>query len=140
MAQLALRHRLMPRRSWIRGGRKRKVAKMASWRLGTWMVKAAAVRLLARRRFSTGLRAGGASCGGTRRLRLARLSSSCWRLRKALRALAHPELGGLTKAMELMEPLELLLPLLESMKMLLVPLKLVEPLELKERKSLLLLE
>ena len=42
--------------------------------------------------------------------------------------------------MELMEPLELLLPLLESMKMLLVPLKLVEPLELKERKSLLLLE
>ena len=49
MAQLALRHRLMPRRSWIRGGRKRKVAKMASWRLGTWLVKAAAERLQARR-------------------------------------------------------------------------------------------
>ena len=40
----------------MRGGRKRKVAKVASWRLGTWIVKAAAEKLRARRRVSTNAR------------------------------------------------------------------------------------
>ena len=33
----------------VRGGRQRKIAKVASWRLRTWIVKAAAERLQARR-------------------------------------------------------------------------------------------
>ena len=86
------------------------------------------------------LRLSGASCGGARRRQHARLSSSCWKLREALRALAHPELGAPTKTMELMEPMELLLLLVDSMKLLLEPLELLELLELAERKGVLLLK
>ena len=87
------------------------------------------------------LRLSGASCGGARRRQHARLSSSCWKLREALRALAHPELGAPTKTMAMMEPMGplLLLPV-DSMKLLLEPPELMELLELAERKGVRLLK
>ena len=62
------------------------------------------------------------------------------KLREALCALAHPELGAPTKTMELLETMELMLLLVELMELLLEPLELVKPLELTERKSVLLLK